>query len=250
MERTPYGKTQRSRSEIEPGMKQPLTRAEVAMHFVRAGFVVIFQDCRGRYNSEGIFTKYLSEGPDGYDTCAWIVEQPWCDGKIGTMGLSYAAHTQAALACLNPPGLACMVLDSGGFSSAYRTGIRQGGAFELKQLTWAYNHAKESPEAKNDPLIAEALEAEDISPGSVPCHGRRGVRRYAGCPSMKAMFLSSGARALSAISGRRLASMRRVRTIRSLRCRWLFCRAGTMLMSVRPSTITRACRGTASVRSR
>ena len=45
-----------------------------------------------------------------------------------------------------------MVLDSGGFSSAYRTGIRQGGAFELKQLTWAYNNAKESPEAKNDPL--------------------------------------------------------------------------------------------------
>ena len=43
MERTPYGKTQRSRSEIEPGMKQPLTRAEVAMHFVRAGFVVILQ---------------------------------------------------------------------------------------------------------------------------------------------------------------------------------------------------------------
>ena len=130
-------------------MAQPMTRGEVAAQFVRAGYVVIYQDCRGRYDSEGEFTKYLSEGPDGYDTCAWIVEQPWCDGKIGTMGLSYAAHTQAALACLNPPGLACMVLDSGGFSSAYRTGIRQGGAFELKQLTWAYNNAKESPEAKS-----------------------------------------------------------------------------------------------------
>ncbi|MCB8822186.1 CocE/NonD family hydrolase [Microvirga rosea] len=162
MERTPYGKTQRSRSEIEPGMSQPMTRAEVAMHFVRAGFVVVYQDCRGRYNSEGTFTKYLSEGPDGYDTCAWIVDQPWCDGKIGTMGLSYAAHTQAALACLNPPGLACMVLDSGGFSSAYRTGIRQGGAFELKQLTWAYNNAKESSEAQSDPLVLKALEAEDL----------------------------------------------------------------------------------------
>ena len=108
------------------------------------------------------FTKYLSEGADGFDTCAWIVEQPWCDGQIGTMGLSYAAHTQAALASLNPPGLACMVIDSGGFSSAYRTGIRQGGAFELKQLTWAYNNAKESPEAQNDPLVRKALEAEDI----------------------------------------------------------------------------------------
>jgi putative CocE/NonD family hydrolase len=162
LERTPYGKGERSRSEIEPGMAQPMNRAEVASHFVRAGFVVIYQDCRGRYGSEGEFTKYLSEGPDGYDTCAWIVEQPWCNGRIGTMGLSYAAHTQAALACLNPPGLACMVLDSGGFSSAYRTGIRQGGAFELKQLTWAYNNAKESPEAKSDPLVMRALEAEDI----------------------------------------------------------------------------------------
>ena len=55
-----------------------------------------------------------------------------------------------------------MVIDSGGFSSAYRTGIRQGGAFELKQLTWAYNNAKESPEAQNDPLVRKALEAEDI----------------------------------------------------------------------------------------
>ncbi|MGO4572458.1 CocE/NonD family hydrolase [Microvirga sp. 2TAF3] len=162
MERTPYGKNQRSRSEIEPGMSQPLTRSEVASHFVRAGYVVIYQDCRGRYGSEGEFTKYLSEGPDGYDTCAWIVGQAWCNGKIGTMGLSYAAHTQAALACLNPPGLACMVMDSGGFSSAYRTGIRQGGAFELKQLTWAYNNSKESPEAQDDPLVLRALEAEDL----------------------------------------------------------------------------------------
>ena len=162
MERTPYGKSERSRSEIEPGMTQPMTRGETAAHFVRAGYVVIYQDCRGRYRSEGKFTKYLSEGADGFDTCAWIVEQPWCDGQIGTMGLSYAAHTQAALASLNPPGLACMVMDSGGFSSAYRTGIRQGGAFELKQLTWAYNNAKESPEAQNDPLVRKALEAEDI----------------------------------------------------------------------------------------
>src|SRR6185437_3876455 len=82
--------------------------------------------------------------------------------RIGTFGLSYAAHTQMAAACLNPPGLSCMVLDSGGFSSAYRCGIRQGGAFELKQATWAYRQAKESRRAQADPSIARALEAEDI----------------------------------------------------------------------------------------
>lgn len=163
LERTPYGKRERSRSEIEPGMTQPMTRAEVAAALVRAGYVVVYQDCRGRHGSQGTFTKYLAEGEDGFDTCAWLVAQPWCSGKIGTMGLSYAAHTQMALACLNPPGLACMVLDSGGFSSAYRSGIRQGGAFELKQATWAFNNARESPQAQADPLVRAALEAEDLA---------------------------------------------------------------------------------------
>ncbi|MCG8547300.1 MAG: CocE/NonD family hydrolase, partial [Alphaproteobacteria bacterium] len=121
-----------------------------------------YQDCRGRFGSEGLFTKYLDDAEDGYDTVAWLVDQPWCNGKIGTMGLSYAAHTQAALACLNPPGLACMFLDSGGFSNAYQGGIRQGGAFELKQATWAYRQALSSPEAAADPLIRQALEAADM----------------------------------------------------------------------------------------
>jgi hypothetical protein len=102
--------------------------------------------------------KYLSEGEDGYDTLEWLARQPWCDGRIGTMGPSYSAHTQMAAACLNPPSLACMVLDSGGFSNAYLSGIRQGGAFELKQATWAW---KESQSAVG-PLARRAIAAEDL----------------------------------------------------------------------------------------
>jgi len=162
VERTPYGKHLASRSEIDAGMSAPRQRSEVARAFAKAGYVVVIQDCRGRHASEGEFTKYLSEAADGYDTMAWIVGEPWCNGRIGTFGLSYAAHTQMAAACLSPPGLACMVLDSGGFSSAYRCGIRQGGAFELKQATWAYRQAKESRAAQADPAIVAALEAENI----------------------------------------------------------------------------------------
>ncbi len=161
LERTPYGKADISRSEQLGGVQgQP--RPDIARYFAQHGFAVVFQDCRGRYDSEGQFTKYLSEGEDGYDTMAWITAQPWCNGKIGTMGLSYGAHTQMALACLNPPGLACMVLDSGGFSNGYQCGIRQSGAFELKQATWAYKQAKLSPAAQEDPVVLAALEAQDI----------------------------------------------------------------------------------------
>lgn len=161
LERTPYGKADISRSEQIDG-QQGQPRPAIARYFAQHGFAVVFQDCRGRYDSEGQFTKYLSEGPDGFDTMAWITAQPWCNGKVGTMGLSYGAHTQMALACMNPPGLACMVLDSGGFSNGYQCGIRQSGAFELKQATWAYKQAKLSPAAQENPAVLAALDAQDI----------------------------------------------------------------------------------------
>ncbi|MGH7629490.1 MAG: CocE/NonD family hydrolase [Gemmatimonadales bacterium] len=162
LERTPYGKTVTSRAELTATHARARSRRDVAAFFVRHGYVVIYQDCRGRYGSEGEFVKYLSDAADGRDTMAWIVRQPWCNGKVGTKGLSYAAHTQGALACLDPPGLAAMWLDSGGFSNAYQGGIRQGGAFELKQATWAYRSALESPAMTADPARRAALEAVDI----------------------------------------------------------------------------------------
>jgi putative CocE/NonD family hydrolase len=162
MERTPYDKTGVSRTEKSLRDPGPLTRAQVAEFFARRGFAVVMQDCRGRYRSEGEFTKYVNEAQDGHDTLAWLRQQPWCNGRIGTMGLSYGAHTQLAMACLDPPGLACMFMDSGGFSSAYHGGIRRGGAFELKQVTWAYRHALLSPRTAADPLRLAALQARDL----------------------------------------------------------------------------------------
>lgn len=162
LERIPYGKTQTSHADRSLADSEPLSKPEVARRFAEAGYVYVLQDCRGRYGSEGSFTKYLNEGPDGFDTLAWLRAQPWCDGRIGTLGLSYGAHVQTALAGLAPESLAAMFLDSGGFSSAFHSGIRQGGAFELKQLTWALKHARLSPRTAADPERARALAAVDI----------------------------------------------------------------------------------------
>ena len=163
LERTPYGRNRPSRSErsvAEPD--EAKSRAEVARVFVERGYAVVYQDVRGRYDSEGEYQKYLDDAPDGYDCCAWIVAQEWCDGRIGTKGLSYAAHTQAALASAGAPGVAAMFLDSGGFSNSYQGGIRQGGTFELKQATWAYRNALVSPEVAGDPEVKAAMEAVDV----------------------------------------------------------------------------------------
>ena len=159
LERTPYDKSAASRSERSAAHARPRSRAEVAAYFAGHGYAVAYQDCRGRYHSGGRFTKYLSEAEDGFDTLVWLQRQSWCNGRVGTFGLSYAAHTQAALGCLNPPGLAAQFLDCGGFSNAYRSGIRHGGAFDLKQATWAYRNALADA---RDPAVKAALAAQDI----------------------------------------------------------------------------------------
>ncbi|PKB80777.1 MAG: antibiotic hydrolase [SAR202 cluster bacterium Io17-Chloro-G9] len=146
-----------------PYNKSTEARALEARFFVSHGYVAVIQDCRGRYASEGGFSKYVAEGPDGYDTLEWLGLQPWCNGRVGTHGLSYSAHTQAALASLNPPNLGCMWLDSGGFFNAFETGVRNGGAFELRQVTWAFREALESPESHLHPVVTKAaLEKQDI----------------------------------------------------------------------------------------
>ncbi len=162
LERTPYGRGEVSRSEITATDPTPQRRDAFAKYFTDHGYAVVFQDNRGRHGSEGVFVKYLSDGHDGFDCCTWIIAQPWCDGRICTMGLSYAAHTQAALGCAGAPGIVAQILDSGGFSNAWTGGIRQFGAFELKQATWAHKQAILSPEAEADPVMKAALEAENI----------------------------------------------------------------------------------------
>jgi len=182
LERTPYGKRETNHADRSRAQPEPRSKPEIAAIFARAGYAYVLQDCRGRFGSEGDFTKYVNEGPDGVDTLAWLLGLPWCDGKVGTLGLSYGAHVQAAMAVFDPPGLKAMFLDSGGFSSAYHSGIRQGGAFELKQLTWAVKHARLSPKTAADPDRRSALEAQDIRDWAGVNPWRRGVSPVAAAP--------------------------------------------------------------------
>jgi len=66
--------------------------------FVEAGYAVVMQDCRGRYDSDGTFQPYINEAADGHDTVEWIGKQPWCNGKVGMFGISYIGFTQTQAA--------------------------------------------------------------------------------------------------------------------------------------------------------
>jgi hypothetical protein len=69
------------------------------LKFVEAGYAVVTQDCRGRFDSGGDWDPYVNETADGQDTIKWISSQQWCDGNVGMFGSGYMgyAQTRAAL---------------------------------------------------------------------------------------------------------------------------------------------------------
>ncbi len=127
---------------------------------------------RGRAQSEGTFSAFAHEGPDGYDAVEWVAAQPWCNGRVGTMGASYQAADQSALACLRPPHLAAMVVTYGP-SSYYHSSMRHNGGLELRFIFYSFSMALTSREAAADPAIKAELEeaCQDIwswlKPGAV-----------------------------------------------------------------------------------
>lgn len=95
-------------------------------------YALVIQDVRGRYDSEGDYHPFIDDGwgenRDGHDTMAWILEQPWCNGKIGTYGASADGITQELLAGSTPPGLTCQFIRFAP-TDLYSQIVFQGGAF-------------------------------------------------------------------------------------------------------------------------
>ena len=114
LQRTPYDKN----------------NASVFAHqAVARGFMVVVQDVRGRYTSEGEWYPFKHETDDGYDTVEWAAALPHSNGKVGMFGGSYVGATQMLTAIGHPPHLAgiCPVVTA---SNYHENWTYQGGAFE------------------------------------------------------------------------------------------------------------------------
>jgi uncharacterized protein len=100
------------------------------MRAASQGYVLIIQDTRGRFNSEGEFYCFAYESQDGYDTVEWAVAQPWSDGHVGMYGASYMGATQWLAAIAQPPHLQCIVplITAADYHEGW---TYQGGAFAL-----------------------------------------------------------------------------------------------------------------------
>ena len=100
--------------------------------FPQRGYVVVSQDCRARFDSEGdYYDPLFQEGQDGYDTVEWAARQPWCNGRVATTGQSYLGATQYTLAAgPRPPHLHCMAPVSASADFHQSWVYHTGGAME------------------------------------------------------------------------------------------------------------------------
>jgi uncharacterized protein len=121
-----------------------------ALDFVENGYAVVLQDCRGRYDSDGTWEPYVCEIHDGYDTQQWVGSQPWCNGRIGTFGISYVGFTQLLPAAFRSPYVQALVPTANqedNFGHIYVDGVLQLqntvnfgrlGNRNLQNVPWSY----------------------------------------------------------------------------------------------------------------
>ena len=101
--------------------------------FAQHGYVVVSQDCRARFESEGDnYDPLFQEVQPGYDTVEWAARQPWSNGRVGTTGQSYLGATQYTLATSNPlpPHLQVMAPVSASADFHQSWAYHTGGAME------------------------------------------------------------------------------------------------------------------------
>ncbi|HVM14184.1 MAG TPA: CocE/NonD family hydrolase [Egibacteraceae bacterium] len=116
------------------------------------GYACVRVDLRGSGDSEGVLTdEYLEqELADGEQVLAWLAEQPWCDGKVGMIGISWGGFNGLQLAARRPPQLAAVV-SACSTDDRYADDVHyMGGCLLGDNLSWAatmlaYNSAPPDP---------------------------------------------------------------------------------------------------------
>ena len=170
LQRTPYDK----QNSMAFGMKA-----------AAKGYVVVIQDVRGRYTSDGEWYVFKHESEDGYDTVEWAAALPFSDGRVGMFGGSYVGATQMLAAIAHPPHLAgiCPVVTASNYHNGW---TYQGGAFEqwfneswtsglaqdtLNRLVKANTNARKGEDVlplSRYPLFNRHLSEDEMMPAVAP----------------------------------------------------------------------------------
>jgi len=131
--------------------------------YAEKGYLVVVQDCRGRYLSDGDFIPFLKESEDGYDTVEWAARLPGADGRVAMYGFSYGGATTMLAAKAGPPSL--VTICPGFTGSQYYDGwTYQAGALNLAFVVYwstllGLDSAKRADDAEGYAQLGAALGA-------------------------------------------------------------------------------------------
>ena len=120
--------------------------------FVNHDFIVVYQHCRGKGSSEGVFYPFCGEREDGLDTIAWIEKQPWCNGDVYLWGGSYLSYVHLSYLDALPAsvrGAALAVMCDDPADAFYK-----GGAYKADLLPIWYTGVCNAVERVEDPAKA------------------------------------------------------------------------------------------------
>jgi hypothetical protein len=141
LEYTPERKRDRTRKRDE------MTHAYLAGH----GYACVRVDMRGCGDSEGVLEDECLdlEERDGLDVLSWIADQPWCNGKVGMIGVGWGGTNALRLAARRPPQLEAVIAVCPTYDR-YSGGMHyMGGCLLADSLTWSTTmlaHAGQPPD--------------------------------------------------------------------------------------------------------
>lgn len=133
---SPYGKELQALALTTPPQRRPspmwdgcIEAGDIA-RVVQEGYVHVIGDLRGSGASEGDHIGNYNAGgvplgQDAYDFIEWVAAQPWCDGNVGMIGISYFGSMQIFAAAERPPHLKAVFI-SGGHYDFYETTYHGG----------------------------------------------------------------------------------------------------------------------------
>jgi uncharacterized protein len=118
--------------------------AGIGVEGAKRGYVVVAQDTRGRFGSEGENLPFSRDVADGFDTIEWVAKQPWCNGRIGTWGGSAVAITQFQMMASGTDKISAQHLTVGApnlYEVAYVGGVFRKSLVEdwLRTALWSSN---------------------------------------------------------------------------------------------------------------
>ncbi|MEE9169777.1 MAG: CocE/NonD family hydrolase, partial [bacterium] len=134
-----------------------------AWQAIKRGYAYVVQNERGRFFSEGEWDILGPPTTDGYDALSWMAEQPWSNGKVGTLGCSSTAEWQMGVAALDHPAHAALVpmgfgAGVGRVGEFYEQGNwYRGGAQQMLFAAWLYGNQN-----NQRPMFPRDMSREDL----------------------------------------------------------------------------------------